>query len=108
MDKKHKCKYCGALLSETNSVFVHISRFDNRGKISNSHWMCCKCWDDTRIILPYIEEDKVPEPEQDNARTCGHCRCLIFRQYDNKRGFCRLLRIHRNFDDPCIHEEEMS
>lgn len=108
MDKKHKCKYCGALLSETNSVFVHISRFDNRCKRSKSHWMCCKCWDDTLIILPYIEEDKVHEPEQDNARTCGNCKHLIFKNYKNCSGTCFYTHMIMSFYDKCYHEEEMS
>lgn len=45
---------------------------------------------------------------RDNTRTCGNCKHLIFKRYDEKRGYCRLVRIHRNFSDPCVHEEEMT
>ena len=111
MEKMHKCKYCGALLSETNSVFVHISRFDDRGKSSKSHWMCCKCWDNTRIQVPYYKLDQLPDPEctvkiKDNARICGNCSHLILKDYHHQDGTCRILRIHRDFKSPCIHEEE--
>lgn len=40
--------------------------------------------------------------------SCGKCRHLIFKCYPMKRGFCDLMRIDRNFDDPCVHEEEKS
>lgn len=60
----------------------------------------------------YYQLDQLPDPEcivkfKDDSHTCGHCRRLIFKRYDERRGFCRILRIHRNFDDPCVHEEEM-
>lgn len=100
-----KCKYCGALLSYTNSVFIHISRFDYKGKSSNSHWICCKCWDDTRIQLPYIEEDKIPK--QDDVRTCGNCNHLIFKDYKERTGSCRLTRLYRRFSDICVNDEDM-
>lgn len=101
MEMKHKCNYCNALLSETNSVFVHINRFDKRGKSSRSLWMCCKCWDNTQISEPYM---KVKGGEF----TCGNCKHLIFKDYKECTGSCRLTRLYRRFTDRCIHEEEMS
>lgn len=38
---------------------------------------------------------------------CGKCRHLIFKDYKEHKGFCDLVRIDRNFEDKCIHEEEM-
>ena len=60
----------------------------------------------------YYHLDNLPDAEctvklKDNPHICSNCRYLIFKRYDERRGFCRLLRIHRNFDDACIHEEEM-
>lgn len=55
MEKKPKCKYCGAPLSSTNSVFIHINRYDKRGKSSTMQIMCCMCWDNTQITVPFEE-----------------------------------------------------
>lgn len=69
----------------------------------------------TRDYSPrkYYTLDDLPDPDctvkfKDNVSTCGNCKHLIFKRYDEKRGYCRLVRIHRNFSDPCIHEEENS
>lgn len=43
-----------------------------------------------------------------SVKHCMNCKHLIFKQYDNRRGYCRILRMHRRFSDPCVHEEEMS
>lgn len=63
-----KCRFCGALLSETNSVFAYISRYDNKGKSSKSFWMCCKCWDNTGTKEPYYHLDQLQDPED----KCDH------------------------------------
>lgn len=55
MKQKPKCKYCGAPLSSTDSVFIHINRYDSRGRRSKQIWMCCKCWDNTLITVPFEE-----------------------------------------------------
>lgn len=39
---------------------------------------------------------------------CGKCRHLIFKNYYRMQGFCDLVRIDRNFEDMCVHEEEMT
>lgn len=39
---------------------------------------------------------------------CGKCRHLIFKDYKSMKGFCDLCRVDRNFEEPCIHEEEMT
>ena len=95
MEKKHKCNYCDALLSETNSVFVHINRYDDRGRSVKSIWMCCKCWDNTRIQLPK------------NYNKCGNCYHLIFRDYKHNEGLCNLTRLHKCFTDRCVHDEDI-
>lgn len=38
---------------------------------------------------------------------CGNCNLLIFKDYKHQEGMCKLVRIHRNFEDPCIHQEEI-
>ena len=103
MEKKHKCKYCGALLSETNTVFVHISRYDHKGRSSNQHWICCKCWDNTRIPVPSIEKDKLPE----QYNKCGNCTHLILKNYKSETGTCFYTHRIKSFWDRCEHEEEM-
>lgn len=40
--------------------------------------------------------------------TCGQCHHLIFKDYRHREGLCNLCRLYRCFDDPCVHEEEMS
>lgn len=45
---------------------------------------------------------------KDNPYTCGNCRFLIFKDYEHHDGSCSITRLHRNFEDPCVHEEEMS
>ena len=99
MEKKHKCNYCDALLSETNSVFIHISRFDDRCKSSRSLWMCCNCWDKV----------KLPDPDNRDStyNRCGNCRYLIFKDYKEQTGSCRLTRLYRRFEDLCVHDEEI-
>lgn len=57
MDKKHKCNYCGALLSNTDSVFIHINRYDDKGRRTKSLWMCCKCWDNTTHAVKVTSDD---------------------------------------------------
>ena len=108
-----KCKFCGALLSETNSVFAYISRYDNRGKSSKSFWMCCKCWDNTMIKEPYYHIDQLPDPEctvniKDNPHKCGNCKYLIFKDHRHNEGLCRITRLNRRYTDLCVHEEEMT
>lgn len=39
---------------------------------------------------------------------CGTCHHLIFKDFRHREGLCNLCRLHRCFDDPCVHEEEMS
>ena len=43
-----------------------------------------------------------------SVKHCMNCNHLIFKRYDTRRGYCRIVRMYRNFEDPCIHEEEMS
>lgn len=50
-----KCKYCGALLSEINSVFVYVSRYDDRGNHRKSYWICCNCWDNSSILHKEVD-----------------------------------------------------
>ncbi len=45
---------------------------------------------------------------KDNFRTCGNCSHLIFKDYEHHEGTCSVTRLHRNFESPCVHEEEMS
>lgn len=60
----------------------------------------------------YYHLDQLPDPDCTvkfkDDHTCGNCRRLIFKRYDERRGFCRILRIHRYFEDSCKYEEEMS
>ena len=97
MEYKQKCKYCGALLSNTNSVFIHINRYDDKGRSANQIWMCCKCWDNTQISAPNM---KVKGGEF----TCGNCQHLIFKNFKNEEGYCDQVRIYRNFMRRKCHE----
>ena len=45
-------------------------------------------------------EDKI------NPYICRNCRFLIFKDYEHHEGTCSITRLHRNFEDPCVHEEE--
>jgi hypothetical protein len=105
MEYKQKCKYCGALLSNTNSVFIHINRYDDEGRSAKQIWMCCKCWDNTRIQVS--STDCIVKFNADYFK-CGNCHHLIFKDYDHKDGTCRVTRLHRNFNSPCVYEEEMT
>lgn len=67
------------------------------------------------LMNDYYYLDQLPDPEctvkikiKDNARTCGNCNHLIFKDYKERTGSCRLTRLYRRFSDCCLHEEEMS
>lgn len=70
------CFYCGASLSNTNTVIVDIIR--NNGDIGSikSKYYCCKCWDRVKIL---IEERCIDCKHGDDnpatypCRVCGHC-----------------------------------
>ena len=62
------------------------------------------------VIGIKIEEalDKTVGTRDYSVKHCGNCEHLIFKDYRNKDGICRITRLHRNFESPCVHEEEMS
>lgn len=43
-----------------------------------------------------------------SVKHCGNCEHLLFKDYKVMKGFCDLVRIDRNFEDPCVHEEEVN
>ena len=58
----------------------------------------------------YYDLDRLSDPEcivKFKEYTCGACHHLIFKDYRHREGLCNLCRLHRCFDDPCVHEEEM-
>jgi hypothetical protein len=61
----------------------------------------------------YYQLSQLPDPDcivKFNADyfKCGNCHHLIFKDYDHKDGTCRVTRLHRNFNSPCVYEEEMT
>ena len=60
----------------------------------------------------YYSLDDLPKEEvkvelKDNPHKCGNCKYLIFKDYDHKDGTCRVTRVHRRFNDICVHGEEI-
>lgn len=59
----------------------------------------------------YYNLNQLQDPECNvkfKENTCGACHHLIFKDYRHREGLCNLCRLHRCFDDLCVHEEEMS
>ena len=52
MERQEKCPYCKVPLTETNSVFIRIIRYDERPDIrSKMVLLCTKCWDKAEIRI---------------------------------------------------------
>lgn len=83
MEKLEKCKYCGAILSSNDSVFIHINRYDSYGRSSKQIWICCKCWNRVKIL---IDEQCIDckygdaNPASYPCRVCGHCYISHFEE----------------------------
>lgn len=70
--------------------------------------------DKTVGTLTYYDLDQLPDPDTEytikfkSDLTCGNCNHLIFKDFRHREGLCNLCRLHRCFEDPCVHEEEMT
>lgn len=52
MEKHEKCPYCKVPLTETNSVFIKIIRYDDRPDITMKRvLLCTDCWDKAEIRI---------------------------------------------------------
>ena len=52
MDRPEKCPYCKAILTEYNSVFIKIIRYDDRPDIHvQRKLLCTNCWDNSSIYI---------------------------------------------------------
>ena len=117
MKIKFKCKYCGALLSKTNSVFIHITRYDDNGRHTKKNWLCCNCWDGTQISAHYIEKalNKAVCNRYYSVKNCMksdkhcfNCKHLLFKDYRHNDGTCGYTHRIKSFYDRCDYKEEMS
>ena len=59
-----------------------------------------------RFYIPMLMKDDNPVKVKED--TCGACHHLIFKDHRHREGLCNLCRLHRCFDDRCVHEEEKS
>ena len=57
--------------------------------------------------LEDLPKEEVTVEFKDNPHKCGNCKYLIFKDYDHKDGTCRVTRVHRRFNDLCVHEDEI-
>lgn len=52
MERFEKCPYCKVPLTDTNSVFITIKRYDARPEIMiKKILLCTRCWDNAQIII---------------------------------------------------------
>lgn len=52
MYKHEKCPYCKVTLTETNSVFIKITRYGDLPDIRvKRKLICTRCWDNAQIII---------------------------------------------------------
>ena len=59
----------------------------------------------------YYHISDMPDPEcivkpKDYCK-CGNCHHLIFKDYEHHEGLCNLTRLHRRFEDLCVHDEDI-
>lgn len=83
MNKLPKCRYCGTLLSSTDSVLININRYDKNGKSSKGIMMCCRCWNRVKILIDerctdckYADSNSAFDP----CKTCTHCYMSHFEE----------------------------
>lgn len=114
-----KCNNCNKPLNSTNSVFIRISRYDEFGRRIKKKVFCTNCWDHATIFIKSDSKDKyydfnqlptdlnhLPVPDAYHGRHCMDCNHLIFKDYKERTGCCRLTRLYRRFSDICVYEEE--
>lgn len=58
--------------------------------------------------ISQIDTFRLPVPDSYHGIRCMDCNHLIFKDYKERCGQCRLTRLYRRFSDICLHEEEMS
>ena len=52
MEEHEKCPYCCVPLTENNSVFIKIIRYDDNPSIRvKRKWVCTACWDNSSIFI---------------------------------------------------------
>lgn len=53
-----------------------------------------------------VTPDDIKKLDNTGEFTCGNCHHLIFKDYKERTGSCRLTRLYRRFTDICVHEED--
>lgn len=52
-------------------------------------------------------DDKCIVKVKEDYNKCGNCKHLIFKDYRERTGACRLTRLYRRFEDLCVHDEDI-